>query len=380
MAPIYLNCNSTSIDRFSMNEVYDDRPSGSYSGSYSGGGTFPPQCPFNPSDIYYDSVKRFRNEMELIKGHILKYFGCSPTEYEVIFNSGASESINNVMFWCSKYLPGGAVFGSIKDHPNVEAAADNYDLTYTTENPLTSEHAPGMLFVTHVFPMTGEVYDLEQFRQLKESFTIGKLNDNDKWERTSLAYKPLYVLDACQSVTKIPINNKKYGFDAIFFSSHKIRGCPNNGVLIVRTSLIDGRESSRFRPLIAGKQNNMLRGGTLNADEIVKYPYLLTTRLPNIDKLKRTWKQFTTLLANRGIKFYNPSLPHLYTTILIEVPDVKEAIETLCDNDILVGSYTACSLEMNDKNNKYIRLSWDDSTPIDEKVMARVVDILTGIQ
>lgn len=380
MTQIYLNTNSTAINKFNFNEIYDiegqlrNGPQGELHGGTK------KSCPYNPSDVYYDSVKQFRQNMEGIKDYILKYFGCSPNEYDVIFNSGASESINNVMFWCSKYLPGGAVFGSLKDHPTVEIAAENYDLEYTTKAPLEKDSpAISMIFVTHVFPMTGEIYDLDEFCKLKDSFTIGKLSDNDTWEKTSLAYKPLYVLDACQSVTKIPINNKKFNFDAIFFSSHKIRGCPNNGVLIVRNNLINGIESSRFRPLIAGKQNNLLRGGTLNADEILKYPYLLVTRPLEKGVLKDRWTKFTKLLKNNGVKFYEPTDKHLHTTVLIEVPDVKEAIETLHDNGILVGSYTACSLEMKDKDNKYIRISWDDQTELSIEDMIKIVEIIATL-
>jgi len=78
--------------------------------------------------------------------------------------------------------------------------------------------------------------------------------------------KVLFFCDATQAIGKIPISLKNIGIDMMAFSAHKIYGPKGIGALYVR------RKTRRIQlePLInGGKQENSLRGGTLNVPGIV---------------------------------------------------------------------------------------------------------------
>ena len=65
----------------------------------------------------------------------------------------------------------------------------------------------------------------------------------------------------------------KWGVDAVFFSLHKIGGEMGVGVLVVN-------DVSNYVPLIAGFQQNSLRGGTLPLHVITE-----STMFDNIDRV-----------------------------------------------------------------------------------------------
>lgn len=335
---------------------------------------------FNISDIYYKEVAKVRDDVKNIEQYIRSYFNCDEN-YTIIFNSGSSESISNVMFWIHHYYPGGIVIGSELDHPTVEAAANNYDLMYEqfnlSENLLDMQHKNiGAIFVTHVSAQTGEIYDLNKLKLFQDKVKINNMNDMDDFNRFTLLFRPLYILDASQSITKLPIDLSKYYFDAVFFSLHKIGGDPYSGILIIKNDLY--KENLSFKPLIAGTQNHGLRGGTMNVNNILTVPNLLHQNVINIDKMKKVWDEFTSILDEYNITYYKPKFKHLHSTILVENMN-NNMIKILYKYGYAVGAYTACVLETSDINDNalnYIRISWNDETNIKKDDMINISKII----
>ena len=154
---------------------------------------------------------------------------------------------------------------------------------------------------------------------------------------------------------------KKNGFDAVFFSLHKLGGEYNTGVLVVN------QDNYKFKPLIAGSQQQHLRGGTYNS-----YSYADLDKLYskyhnkfNSDKCKKTWNKITRMFDENEIKYVHPKLKHMYNTILIPFKScTAELVNKLSELGIFVGSQTACD----QIKDNHIRLSWIDPEISDKTI------------
>lgn len=320
---------------------------------------------FNPSDINYNENIELKIEEERIKNFLLNYVN-APDGSKVIFNSGASESIANMMVWAKSISPFGMVLGSSLDHPTIKANAENYDLFYSHINFDNMEIPNGttMIFITGVSPSTGEIYpmNLKKYKYLNDEDYLSYISEKQ--------IKPLKVLDASQMIGKIKIDMKKEDLNAVFFSTHKIGGNFNNGVLIVNDRLYD------FKPLIAGNQQYHLRGGTYEIENYLNINYLLKDyeKQFNIDECKEIYKEITKELEKNEIKFYKPKLKHLYNTILIHLNNCNaKIIHDLAESGIYLGSSTACQ---SDNINKELRISYLNKSNFGKNTIKKICEII----
>ena len=111
---------------------------------------------FNPSDLAYPEVMEKRSELGEFEVKI-KRLVHAPINAKVIFNSGATESIANCIFWAKSYFPHGTIWGSSFDHASVGINCENMNMKYSTK------HMPddcAALFITHVNPKSGELFNV----------------------------------------------------------------------------------------------------------------------------------------------------------------------------------------------------------------------------
>ena len=169
------------------------------------------ECLGNPSASYFavnDLVEMIRDTKDLIK----ELFGCNNDD-EIIFTSGASESNSLALqepFECSIY-----------NHASIK------------ENPHRVNYSPYKA-VTLVDSELGKMHDIHDASHI----------------------------DVTQAVDLFI--NKDYSFkdlkaNTLSFSGYKIGALQGIGVLIVKKDYF-----KKLKPLIYGKQQNGLRGGTLN--------------------------------------------------------------------------------------------------------------------
>jgi cysteine desulfurase len=160
---------------------------------------------------------------------------------EVIFTSGGSESINTVLRAfkniVTSELEHKTTLECVKNisHVKVKATADGHiDLT-DLENKLNAN--VDLISLIHVNNETGAILPLDKVRML-----IQVKAPNAKFH-----------IDAVQSFGKLFIDGNLVDF--ISFSGHKFGAMTGVGGLICKT---------KIAPLIAGSQNDGLRGGTYN--------------------------------------------------------------------------------------------------------------------
>lgn len=327
----------------------------------------------NPSDIGYSQNYDLRSEVESLKNQYKRLVN-APLHAKVIFNSGATESIANCVFWAKSYNQYGSVVGTKYDHSAVKANCDTYGLTYTDEfNEKSLMNNCAMVMLTQVNSKTGEILNVDSFNQNFKRFTF--MNDslnplraneyhpfNDKY---TLQYRPIVALDASQSIGKVPIDMEKWGLNAVFFSLHKIGGPIGLGVLIINDTV-----QFPFKPLIAGAQQMTLRGGTLPMQEFVNCDWVLQNK-DDANLRKAKWNEVMDKLKKNGLKVYEPKNKHLYNTFLICVKGCPlKTISKLASEGIYVGNVSACKNE--DILNKIMNEKEDESDVMDK------VDALTG--
>ena len=333
---------------------------------------------FNPSDVnYYDNIELKMNE-ENVKNYLLNFVN-APDGSFVIFNSGATESIANMMMWAKNISPFGSILGSELDHPSVKINADNFGMKYnqielSKSKKINIPDGTVMIFITNVSPSTGEIFPINNINTNYAYLDTNGINDDyyDVSEDVR-QIKPLKVLDASQSIGKIKIDMKNDDLNAVFFSTHKIGGNFNHGVLIVNPSIY------KFKPLIAGSQQDEMRGGTYDSYDYLNLPTKLREYSNEFDlnECKEVYKLITEELDKNKIPHYKPKLEHLYDTVLVQLKGCNaKLVYSLSVDGIYVGSSTACQ---SDHKNTELRISYINKCGINKKVINKIINAIKQI-
>jgi cysteine sulfinate desulfinase/cysteine desulfurase-like protein len=385
---------------------------------------------FNFSDISYPDVLKLRPEMEELKLKYKLLVGASSTSH-VIFNSGATESIANTMFWSFATNPYGTVLGTEFDHSSVKENAENFGFTYlqlrkndikqgkyqihskSRRDPKVEDREPSLIFLTHVDGKTGEILDvpgyiniINQYKfinepahnEAKDINLFNHFNPSDEGitsntNSLTLQNRPLIALDCTQSILKLPIEMEKWGVDALFFSLHKLGGTQGIGVLIVDELRYN------FKPLIKGFQQQGYRGGTFPMQQVLMDSLeigILDKKLKissNHLKRKKAWeKMFNKIdekLKNKHTKLilYSPVSDHLFNTFLILTNTCPlNKIQLLAEEGIFIGNISACQNEkkwngsnsFNSQDLNGFRITMDDNddfSKLDSKI-ERILEVL----
>ena len=334
---------------------------------------------FNTSDIAYEEVQKIRKEEEEIKHYMKNLLGASE-DTEVIFTSGATESIATVLNWaksCNRY---GIVCGSNFDHNTVELNCNNQELKYkkinikdVLSNKSQIDLNCGCVFLTHVSPHTGEILPMDKLSEVLDYVYLEENNDeNDDMVEVSYQYRPLIALDVSQSIGKVKIEMNKWGVDAAFFSLHKLGGELNCGVLLIKN-----RYNKQFKPLIAGKQQGGLRGGTYNSYAYLDFKTIFKDYSEHYDKnaCKKQWEKIHKKLTLEGLDVVEPEFEHLYNTILINTNSCSfNMISELSEYGIYTSGKTSCD-SINSDENSTLRLSFMGDE-ISDKTINKIIEIV----
>lgn len=351
----------------------------------------------NPSDLAYPQVMEQREELNQLIQRIKKLVN-APVDAKVIFNSGATESIANCVFWAKSYNKYGTIMGSEYDHSAVADNCKNMDIPYNaTVRSGKLDDRCSMIFLTHVNAKTGEIANIQNFiNNVINRYNYLYNEPFNPYITNVQQYRPLIVLDATQSIMKVPIDMERWKLNAVFFSLHKIGGPIGMGVMVIQDTSF-----APFKPLIAGKQQQELRGGTFPLNTFLYNENLFDT-FDDFNVRKEAWTQGLKQLKDSGLNVYEPKHSHLYNTYLIKVDSCPLGIiNNLALKGIYVGNISACANETaynkaivksrsrsrkggnNDKNNdtdsvedKFIRLSFAKPEEVNSEVLTEIVNAI----
>lgn len=335
----------------------------------------------NPSDLAYPQVFSNRLELEEMINNIKKAVN-APAYSQVIFNSGATESIATCINWARNINPHGVVLGSEYDHSAVEDACKEYQLEYSQDlRKGKIDDKTVMIFITQVDSKTGEIVNIDNFKRNVE-MKYKYLSETPNASGNILQHRPLFCVDATQSIGKIPIDMRHWEADAVFFSLHKIGGPIGVGVMII------SQGHYKFHPLIPGKQQHGLRGGTYPLETILDSNIVLNqitnpTHSP-IDR-KDKWEEVYNRFTKEKLNIHKPRGNHLYNTYLIDLGHCPMGvINTLAERGVYVGNSSACRNEIsqefvetpNEEQHGSIRISFSDPGDLTEEVVDTIIDVI----
>ncbi|MEI6524452.1 MAG: cysteine desulfurase family protein [Planctomycetota bacterium] len=284
----------------------------------------------NAGSITHQPGRRAAQRIQEHKEQILYLLGAQHAE--LIFTSGATESINLALFGIAlhpRQKRRSVLVGTI-DHKAVLDCArklSKQGLNVQTIDLVENQSAD-------LLPCVG-IYDLEALgKQLNDDVAIvslilgnneiGSLQDMRPIAELCHQHGAMLHLDATQAIGKIPFDAQAVGADLVSFSAHKFYGPKGVGGLLICNDTI------QLSPVIVGGgQQNNLRSGTLNTAGIVGMARALEisvaqldTELPMIYSLRdRLWQKLKTRIE--GLKLNGPdwkTLPPSDPTVLQRLP------------------------------------------------------------
>lgn len=310
----------------------------------------------NHSDNVYPENEEISIQVEDLKKKIYKLTG-SDMDDQIVFTSSCTESFASIFHWISTFAPYSTVCGTSYDHKTVQENCELYNLDYD-QNSLNNNSLPdnvSALVMTQVNPVTGEILEIERVLNMLSSYSfVSEISANfDITDETRLVQRrPLVILDATQSIGKLDIlmHNHNPEIDIIVASLHKLGFAINfSGLLILNNRIKDA-----FVPLIAGAQQDGLRGGSYNMNSLVEHRDLLD-HVDDINSRKSVWEKSFNFLTSHGLNVYKPKGRHLYNTLLVDTNNhcpLQLINDLAVKHGIYVGNKTACTNEENPKNKR----------------------------
>jgi cysteine desulfurase len=295
---------------------------------------------------------------------------------EVIFTSGATESINL------------AIKGIITDY------SDSHIITTQTEHKAVLESCKYLesigVEVTYLGVDQNGVISLDELKSSIQKNTvlisvqfanneIGTIQDIESIGRICKDNNIPFMCDATQAIGKLEVDVEKLNIDLLCLSSHKINGPKGVGSLYKRKRI-------KINPLLhGGGQEGGLRAGTLNTAGIVGFgkacEIAKNDLKKNHQKLSDIQTEFETFIeSNKKGKVIAKSvsrLPHISNIILNEDADTfmirnkdKICVSTgsACNSSIETHSHVLDALHLKEKIKKCVRFSFENKTLLVSKL------------
>ena len=295
---------------------------------------------------------------------------------EVIFTSGATESINL------------AIKGIITDY------SDSHIITTQTEHKAVLESCKYLESVgVEVTYLGVDENGLISLNELKNSIQkntvlisvqfanneIGTIQDIESIGRICKDNNIPFMCDATQAIGKLEVDVEELNIDLLCLSSHKINGPKGVGSLYKRTKI-------KINPLLhGGGQEGGLRAGTLNTAGIVGFGKACEIAKNNLErnhqKLSKIQAEFETFIeSNKKGEVIAKSvsrLPHISNIILNEDAETfmirnkdKICVSTgsACNSSIETHSHVLEALHLKEKIKNCVRFSFENKSHLVSKL------------
>lgn len=187
-----------------------------------------------------------------------------PSQYKIIFTSGASEAnctvirgVVDAYINATGALPH-IVVSAIEHKSIIEQVkwlVDHERAEVTWVQPVISGHILPKDIGAAIQPNTALVCVMHANNE------TGAINDIAEIGRIAHSKNVPFHCDTVQAFGKYPINPVKSNVDSFCISFHKLHGPPGVGALVIKQQFLQGY---KIPPMIFGTQNDGVRGGTEN--------------------------------------------------------------------------------------------------------------------
>jgi len=329
----------------------------------------------NPSSIHFEGAKASRL-LSKSKEKLLSILGCK--EHDVIFTSGATESINlAIKGYCLRYQNRGKhIITDVIEHPAVLETFEwlksfGFEVTYL---PVDQD---------------GKV-DLDELKKAIRKDTIlvsimavnnevGSVNNIDEISSYLKEFnKIVFHCDVTQAIGKISLNYNN--IDMFSFSGHKIHGLKGSGALVKKSNI-------ELMPMNSGGgQENGLRSGTNDLANAVGLVKALDLTFSGFSKNKKSVELLRNSLQKYIISekelfeqnspddgssyIYNFSLKNKKASVLVEAMSNKQIMISsisACHSKGEPISYVVQAMKHDERlSHNTIRVSFSEDNTLDE--------------
>lgn len=326
----------------------------------------------NPSSLYFHG-KKVKEEIKQARENVASLIGSKPEQ--VVFTSGGSEAncaaINSALNLFSnktKIITTCVEHASILEYCEIKKkkgcsvvylSVDQNGMVDLKQLEQEIDENTAIVSIQYANNETGVILNCNELTDL-----ISRKKQN---------YNFCYHIDCVQGLGKTEISVEDLQCDMASFSGHKIHALKGVGVLYVK-------EPNNFTPLIAGHQEDNLRGGTENVVGIVSMGYAckhLTQNLQsNLEKLKQLQQILETKLKEMGKLTINGNLVnrlpnttsvtfnnHNGNELMFKLEKYGICVSTgsACNSESSKPSYVLTSMKIKNPQNT-IRISYDEFT------------------
>jgi len=215
----------------------------------------------NPSSMHRLGI-RAEKRIKEARSHLANLLKVAPVE--IVFTSGGTEANNMAVLGTaySRKRRGKHCITTAIEHPSILRAFSHlekhgYEVTYLSvdidgiisldELKESLRDDTIIVSIMHVNNETGSVQPIREIGAMLENM------DN----------KPVFHVDAIQSLGKLPVYPSQWGIDLLSVSGHKIHAPKGIGALYIRNGI-------KIQPILfGGNQQNGMRSGTENIPGIV---------------------------------------------------------------------------------------------------------------
>ena len=296
----------------------------------------------NPSNLY-NFGKQVKQEITNAREEIAKFINCKAEN--VIFTSGGSEGNCAAINSAIKQFPNKKKIITTKiEHASILEYCrlleqQNYNVVFLGVDSngqldlagLEKEIDKDVACVSTQFANneTGIIFDIEKIKQIIEA----------KKKRFDFVWH----IDCVQALSKIPLDMQMLNADICSFSGHKIHAPKGCGFMYIK-------QPNEFIPLIAGHQENNLRGGTENVIGILAIGQSIKEISENFDKNLNTMINIHGYLEEelekiKGITINAKTSPRLQNTTSITFENINgnEVMFALERYGVCVSTGSACN-------------------------------------
>lgn len=265
----------------------------------------------------YDNSLKVDIKYEEVRTKVKNFINCD-SEKEVIFTSGATDSLNRIVFGYMKYYlkAGDEVLITKAEHasnilPWLELEKeigivvkyiplDNHLVTMENIKSVVTSNTK-VISIAHVTNVLGDV---------RPVYEIGEFCHNNDI---------LFVVDGAQSVPHMMVNVKKLNIDFLAFSAHKMLGPTGVGVLYGKYELLDKMKPTSY----GGGMNSSF--DSLGKIEYKTLPSRLEAGTPNIAGVIGMGKaiDYLTSIGMDNVRKHEENLKEYF---LDKIKDVKEIV------------------------------------------------------
>ena len=206
--------------------------------------------------------RRARRAMEKARHQVASLIGAE--DEEIMFTSGATESINSVLLFAQKEWPERDLLVlSTTEHAAVNECAERWlrQGGRVKRIPVCNQGTPNLEALREALE-PGRTALLSMIWANNETGVISPMNEIVAIAREAGA---LVHADAVQMAGRLPLNLKATTVDYLSLSAHKMHGIKGSGALFIS-------RQAPFRPLLlGGGQENGRRSGTENVPGVVAF-------------------------------------------------------------------------------------------------------------